>query len=60
MDYFNSEISDCVKVIGVNTVATTLSFSDLENSLRVAGLMAAFLYTALKIAILIKNWNKEE
>jgi hypothetical protein len=53
-------IPDSVKVIGANIVALGASFTSLENGLRLAGLTAAFLYTVLKIAHLMKNWKDKD
>jgi hypothetical protein len=53
-------IPDSVKVMGANAIALGASFTSLENGLRLAGLSAAFLYTILKIAHLIKNWRNKE
>lgn len=60
MDYIGSDLLDCMKVASVNTLAITLSYSGLENSLRMAGLIVAFLYTTLKVIFLLKNWNKKD
>ena len=52
-------VPDSVKVIAANATALGMSFTSLENGLRLAGLIAAFFYTLLKIIHLIKNWKKD-
>ena len=54
-----NEIPDGVKVIAANAIDLGASFTSLEDGLRLAGLLAAFLYTVLKIIHLIKCWNKD-
>lgn len=51
---------DYIKVYSVNTLAFAISFTDLEDGLRLAGLSVAFLYTSLKIIQIFRNWNVKE
>ena len=51
-------LEELTKVSAVNITAFALSFSDLENFLRVGGLAVAFIYTFLKIVQLLKHWDK--
>lgn len=51
-------LEDVAKVGAINVAAFTLSFSGIEEFLRIGGLLVAFIYTCMKIVQLIKNWNK--
>jgi hypothetical protein len=53
-------VLDYLKVTGVNTLAFVISFTDLEDGLRLAGLFAAFLYTSLKIIQIFRHWNSKD
>ena len=49
------QLEECAKVMGINIVAFMVSWSSLEQFFRTAGLIAAFVYTCLKIYELIKQ-----
>ena len=51
---------DYIKVYSINTLAFAISFTDLEDGLRLAGLLVAFLYTSLKIVQIFRNWNVKD
>jgi hypothetical protein len=48
-------LQECAKVAGINLAAFMMSCSGVEEFFRIAGLIAAFIYTLLKIYELIKN-----
>lgn len=52
-------LQEAGKVAGINLAAFVISWSNLDNFFRTAGLIAAFIYTCLKIVQLLKNWKKE-
>ncbi len=52
---FQSHFSDVAKVAGVNTTAIVLSLSGVEAAIRLAGLVAALVYTCLKIADWVRD-----
>ena len=52
-------LQEAGKVATVNLAAYVLSWTNLEEFFRTAGLIAAFIYTCLKIVQLLKNWKKE-
>lgn len=52
-------LEELTKVGVINITAFVISLSDVENFLRIGGLAVAFIYTCLKIAQLIKNWNEK-
>ena len=52
-----NHFEELTKVVSVNTMAFLVSFSDLENSLRLFGLVVASIYTCMKIVQLMRNWN---
>lgn len=51
-------LEDISKVSAINLAAFVLSFSEFEALLRVGGLLAAFIYTCMKIVQLFNNWKK--
>lgn len=53
------QLEECVKVMSVNIVAFMVSWSTVEEFFRIAGLIAAFVYTCLKIYELIKQLNSK-
>lgn len=52
-------LQEAGKVAAINTAAFVLSLTNLEEFFRTAGLIAAFVYTCLKIIQLLKNWKKD-
>ena len=50
-------LEDLTKVGAINIAAFIISWTDVENFLRVGGLFVAFIYTLLKIIQLIRHWN---
>ena len=54
----DGKIDDIVKVNAVGAVAFIVSWSDFDHWLRTLGLIAALVYTGLKIAQTIKEIRK--
>ena len=50
-----SHLTDAAKVAGVNTTAIIISLSGVETAIRLAGLVAALVYTCLKIADWVRD-----
>ncbi len=46
---FQTNFGDFIKVTGINTMAFVVSLTDIEKAIRLAGLLAALVYTCLKI-----------
>ncbi len=57
---FQSHFSDVAKVAGVNTTAIVVSLSGLETAIRIAGLVAALVYTCLKIADWVRDRREHD
>jgi hypothetical protein len=49
-----------VKIGIINTISMALSFSNIENTLKIVLLVFSILYTGLKIFETIKNKGKSE
>jgi len=49
-----------VKIGIINTISMALSFSNIENTLKIVLLVFSILYTGLKILETIKNKGKSE
>jgi hypothetical protein len=54
----DGKIDDIVKVNAVGAAAFLVSWSDFDHWLRTFGLIAALIYTGLKIAQTIKDMKK--
>lgn len=57
-DFFNSletYIDDIVKVNVIGAVAFIVSWTDLDHALRTLGLVAALIYTVVKIVQAVKD-----
>ena len=54
----DGKIDDIVKVNAIGAVAFIVSWSDFDHWLRTLGLIAALVYTGLKIAQTIKEIRK--
>jgi hypothetical protein len=54
----DGKLDDIVKVNAVGAVAFIVSWSDFDHWLRTLGLIAALIYTGLKIAQTIKEIRK--
>lgn len=49
-----------LKIGIINTISMALSFSNIENTLKIVLLVFSILYTGLKIFETIRNKNKAE
>jgi hypothetical protein len=58
LNHFDSKIDDIVKVNAIGAVAFAVSWSDFDHWLRTFGLIAALVYTVLKITQTIKELKK--
>jgi len=53
-------IQEISKVGAVNVIALGMTLSQVETSLRIAGLLVAMIYTIIKTVHLIKHWNDKK
>ena len=51
---------DDLKIGIINSISMALSFSNIENTLKIVLLVFSILYTGLKIFETLKNKNKAE
>lgn len=52
--------NDDLKIGIINSISMALSFSNIENTLKIVLLVFSILYTGLKIFETIRNKNKAE
>jgi hypothetical protein len=55
---FDSKLDEIVKVNAIGALAMAISWSDFDHWLRTFGLIAALIYTVLKIAQTIREIRK--
>jgi hypothetical protein len=58
IQHLDSKIDDIIKVNAIGAFAFIVSWSDFDHWLRTLGLIAALVYTGLKIAQTIKEIRK--